>query len=183
MMGPLDWAYLGHLMMAAVPDETEARRMVREASPGWADQVEAANAEAERLDDQAHPGPRLSVPADHQAEAAMRGQALRVHGRAARRRHGRLPARRASSTRARCLPPPRSRRVYCHHCVQAPHPARAHASAGAHVRPMRPDQVAAGSGSSRQWLARLPSAWARASRACPGLPRLPMSSGRVEDDG
>ena len=76
MMGPLDWAYLGHLMMQAVPDEDDARAMVREHSPGWADQVEAANRDAEAY--QASGGPRLALPADHQAEAAMRGQALRV---------------------------------------------------------------------------------------------------------
>jgi hypothetical protein len=76
MMGPLDWAYLGHLMMGAVPDEAEARAWVREFDSAWADQVEAANRDATAL--QAGGGPRLSLPADHQAEAAMRGQALRV---------------------------------------------------------------------------------------------------------
>ena len=79
MMTPRHWRRLGWLMLRAVPDEAEAREEIRQAHPGWADQADAAAAEAFGMTDLGIPGyDRVILDPDFTAECALRGQVLRV---------------------------------------------------------------------------------------------------------
>lgn len=77
---PRHWAALGRLMIDAIPDEDAARAEVNERHPGWADQADAAAAEAFRLTDRAViPGTdRVTMEPDRIAEWGLRGQVLRI---------------------------------------------------------------------------------------------------------
>jgi hypothetical protein len=78
-LGPREWAKLGAAMIEATGDEDEARAQVRAAHPGWADQADAAADEAGQLARRPIAGiSREDLIADPAAEAALRGQVLRV---------------------------------------------------------------------------------------------------------
>jgi hypothetical protein len=78
-LGPREWAKLGAAMIEATGDQEATRAEVRADHPAWADQAEAAAAEAEALARREIAGlNREELWADLEGEAALRGQVLRV---------------------------------------------------------------------------------------------------------
>ena len=75
-----DWVKAGWWVTVSIGDEDHAREVIREHHPAWADQADAAEAEAHKLAEAIQlPGTvRATAPPDFQAECALRGHALRI---------------------------------------------------------------------------------------------------------